>query len=310
MRRKIIRQGNNSYTLTLPIRWIDEHRLKPGEEIEIVPEGDALRLQPVTGRDVPESTVEIDLQAFRGETVRGILNQLYRHGFDRIQLLVKDEAQRKIVRQTTKETMLGFQLIEETERRIVVQNIAEPSEEKLDVILRRLFLTIAHEGERILAQLQAGKLNGPERAETRLLVDNYTNYIRRTIIRRHVGGPRGSYVLYYMASLLSLIAHSHYYLARYIEQEKLVVKDADILDLHEEVLALFRLVYENHYRNDFEKIDAINRRKAELQERIFGLLERKRGKLPVVLHYLMEQVRLMQLAVTPHYGLRVLDEER
>ena len=35
MRRKIIKQGNNSFTLTLPIKWVKENSIEKQNEVEV-----------------------------------------------------------------------------------------------------------------------------------------------------------------------------------------------------------------------------------------------------------------------------------
>ena len=46
MRRKIIKQGNNSYTLTLPIKWIRQLNLDKESELEIEESQHKLTLTP------------------------------------------------------------------------------------------------------------------------------------------------------------------------------------------------------------------------------------------------------------------------
>ena len=42
MRRRIIKQGNNSFTSTVPIKWIKENNLEAGDEIEVFEEDNQL----------------------------------------------------------------------------------------------------------------------------------------------------------------------------------------------------------------------------------------------------------------------------
>jgi len=44
MKRKIIRQGNNAYTLTLPISWIRQNSLTPKDELNIIEHGRILKI--------------------------------------------------------------------------------------------------------------------------------------------------------------------------------------------------------------------------------------------------------------------------
>ena len=104
-----------------------------------------------------------------------------------------------IVRELVRDTMLGFEIVREDENFCVVENIAEPSPEKYDVLLRKLFLTIKTEAEEILGEIQQNKkFNLKRRKDNKNFVDNYTNFIRRLVLKNKIKGSRDSYLLYYL----------------------------------------------------------------------------------------------------------------
>jgi len=48
MRRRIIKQGNKSFTLTLPIAWIRKNKLDQGEEVDIAIKDNLLQIIPTS----------------------------------------------------------------------------------------------------------------------------------------------------------------------------------------------------------------------------------------------------------------------
>ena len=36
MKRKVIKQGHNTLTITLPSKWVEKNTIVPGEEVEVV----------------------------------------------------------------------------------------------------------------------------------------------------------------------------------------------------------------------------------------------------------------------------------
>ncbi len=55
MRRKIIQQGNNSYTLTLPIGWVRDENILPGTEVIVEQEDKHLIVSLPKDARKPES---------------------------------------------------------------------------------------------------------------------------------------------------------------------------------------------------------------------------------------------------------------
>ncbi len=59
MRRKIIKQGHNTLTITLPSKWAKNFNLKSGDEIEIIERDNGLFLS--TEKKQESNKVQIDI---------------------------------------------------------------------------------------------------------------------------------------------------------------------------------------------------------------------------------------------------------
>jgi len=44
MKRRVIKQGNNTLTITLPRKWASSANIKAGDELDIIEEGDNLKI--------------------------------------------------------------------------------------------------------------------------------------------------------------------------------------------------------------------------------------------------------------------------
>jgi phosphate uptake regulator len=135
MRRKIVQHGNSTLTLSLPFRWIKAQRLKKGDELEVSEMGKNL-LVKVDRR--PERAVAA--LHFKKEDVfmkRSLLN-LYHDGYDEVRLdfdgpVPVGEILNKI------EELLGFEIVEQSEHRCVIRNVANVLPEEFEPMLRRVF---------------------------------------------------------------------------------------------------------------------------------------------------------------------------
>jgi phosphate uptake regulator len=299
MRRKIIKQGNNSYTLTLPIDWIRDEKLNEGSEVEINRDDADLRIHLPSDVKRIENAIEFDLRDFSQNTVKNILNQLYRKGYDKIILKYK-KSQINSIKNTTRELLLGFELTENDGSTCIIQNIAEPSVEKFDVIFRKIFFIIKEESSEILRSLKEGSLDLKQREIERNLLDQYNNLCRRLIVRDRIGGFE-SYSIYLVLSKLVLISHSYFNMYKSFIDLKLKPRE-EILEILNESNVLFSLFYESYYKKDLEMADKIKTLSDKLiDEKIYNLfLNPKRDG--IILYYLGEIIRNIQLASVNVYS--------
>jgi phosphate uptake regulator len=304
MRRKIIRQGNNSFTLTVPIEWIKERELQGGDDVDIDDEDGNLIVSVPIDKKKMEISVTIDLDSYNERTIRNILNQAYRKGFDKMILKIKEKAQLEDIRKITNDTLLGFEVVEEKEDSCTIQNIAEPSAEKYEVILRKIFLLTKQEAEEIYEELKQGKANSlPKRQQQKDIVDNFTNFIRRVIIRAKVGGTRDSYLLFYEASMLSLVFHAYYYLYKFVAGQKQKKISKDVLDLLKRSIDMFNRHYESFYKKDPAEAHEVQVMKTSLTNSINSMLMKKKGLDNYALKQIGEIVRMTQMSSTVVFGL-------
>ncbi len=308
MRRKIIRQGNHSYTLTLPIEWVRELSLDEGSEVELKQEGNDLLVIPSTLKKRLPSTISVNLKELEKSeerTIRNILNQAYRKGYDKIVLQLRDKQELKDVKEIVKSSLLGFEVVEEKESNCVVQSIAEPSSENYQAILRKLFFIIQEEGNEIFLDFAAQKVEKlDERKNVKDSFDNYTNFLRRIIARDKIGGSMDSYLHYVIVSRMSLVEHAYYYMYKRAAKEKKLSVQKKTLKFLEETNSLFKLLHQALFEKDFQKTHEVGVQKEKLIfEELYQLLEKSKGIDNIILYHCGEIIRLTHMISTNIFGL-------
>ena len=299
MRRRIIKQGNKSFTLTVPAKWIHENSLEGGDEIDIAEDEGNLLITIPERTKKKETVIHVELGDLPPRTIKNILNQSYRKGFDKIKISFKKPDHLKIIKEVTEKTLLGFEVVDESEDACTIQNIAEPSYDKYDIILRKIFLNIKNDAQEFYDELKKGKLENMNKwEEQKNNIDNFTNFLRRVIINNKVGGTRNSYLLFYLISHLSLIQHAYYYLYKYIAENKGTL-GKDIINLFKESNDTYNMLYEAYYKKDLELAHNVRALRDDLQKnKIYPMLEKKTGIDAVALYHIGEIIRITSLAST------------
>ncbi|MDW8021450.1 MAG: hypothetical protein RMI78_02325 [Nitrososphaerota archaeon] len=142
--RRLQRVGKATYAISLPKRWVVDRGLKPGDALEISEELDgSLCIKPLETR--PRLfPCRINAELCRSsEQLARLITACYRAGYDSIEIsftgMATPEAL-KSVKKTVTEALPGFDIIEETGSKLIIQNILDHSKYQLDDLLRRIHL--------------------------------------------------------------------------------------------------------------------------------------------------------------------------
>ncbi|MDP3882260.1 MAG: AbrB/MazE/SpoVT family DNA-binding domain-containing protein [Nanoarchaeota archaeon] len=303
MKRKIIQQGNNSYTVTLPIKWVREQGLEDNE-VEINEEDGRIVISIPEGAKKKGNFVRVNLGKYHPRTIKSILNGFYRKGFDKVTIGFESKEQLDQIKKSTRD-LLGFEVVEEDEKHCVLQNIAEPSGEKYEAILRKVFLSIKEDSQEMLESWKKGTLKDTKKyEESKNLVDTYTNFCRRVILKDKIGGSKESYFNMILLSRLSLIYHSYYYLAKFISSKKKLKVNLEIMNIFSKCNEMFSLLMDAFYKQDLNILDKIAVMKENtFNSEIYPLLQRCKGEDNVILYHLGEAIRLIQLTSINNFSL-------
>lgn len=142
--RRLQRVGKATFAVSLPKRWVVERGLRPGDIVEVSEELDgSLNIRPLEARSRLFSC-KINAELCRSqEQLARLITACYRAGYDSIEIsftkMVAPEIL-KSARETISEGLPGFEIVEETTSKLIIQNILDHSKYQLDELLRRIYL--------------------------------------------------------------------------------------------------------------------------------------------------------------------------
>ena len=142
IRRKIQRTGIATYTVSLPKTWVTRNEVQPGDSIFITEEADQsllLGLEKST-ETIKEETLDLSKYPHEAELIRKFislyLNGVHKVTFNSSQGISKD-VRKQIFDQTKK--VIGFEIVEETREKIVLQDFFSATSFSLQNVIRRAF---------------------------------------------------------------------------------------------------------------------------------------------------------------------------
>lgn len=174
MKRKVIRQGHNTLTITLPSEWAKKFNVDAGHEINL-DEVDGGLLLTTEKRDGDQKKVEIDISGMDIPTIWKHFMAVYREGYDEVKIKFdskyelespykyitqhrfdsrykkyKEKHSMSRVLQGFVDRFIGFEIVEHGKDYVVVKDMGEPTAKEFDNSLRRVFLLLKQMAEETL----------------------------------------------------------------------------------------------------------------------------------------------------------------
>lgn len=290
MKRKLIKQGIEGLTIYLPKKWADARGLKPGNEVDIAEVGEVLQ---ITAGVQKGQSVTLPLTGEDSDYALQFITHCYRLGYDAIVVESKDTKIRWLVEKQAVPLLLGFEVTDKTAENITLSNISEPSEDKFEIMLRRIFLIIQHFGEETVSLLHGQKTSFDPREEREQL-DRLIVFCKRTITKK-LNGFTKPMPYWELLTYLMAIGHGYQYLYEYLTHQKIKKGERETIAYAETLGKYFQQLYDAHFQKDLAKIRSLN---AKRREYCFTLPEKllDGSKEPNVIAKLQYCMRLTQLA--------------
>jgi phosphate uptake regulator len=276
MKRKVIKQGHNTLTITLPSKWALDHNIKAGDELNIDENNGSL----IIGTDKKSSLgqIEIDVSKIDRTSIMYFIRAMYRRGYDEIfvhfdnpvvpHFRFKEKVRVASVINTEVNRLVGVEVIEQKENFCVISDISDDSTREFNTILRKVFL---------LTKDALNSLSDGVRRNDRALIESveekhdmvtkFVSYCLRILNKKGFDDHKKIPFLYFIIESLDMILDVLKYSARQILEynKKFSKEGTEILSLMEKSFELF---YDLFYKWDENKIFELNSVRESIIEKI------------------------------------------
>jgi len=138
MKRKIIKQANQAYTITLPIEWVRKNNISEKSEVDLSIEGRSIIIN--SQNNVSGGKVKIDFSGMDITTVYRYLGALYAKGIDEVEITSKEDISSKII--SALNYFIGYALVSQEGNKYIVKDLGGEKQSDLDEIFKRVFQII------------------------------------------------------------------------------------------------------------------------------------------------------------------------
>jgi phosphate uptake regulator len=314
MKRKIIKQGHNTLTLTLPADWVKRLNLKSGDEIDIAEKENTLIIN--TDGNHKEMSCEIDIRGFTVPLLWRYFQSAYRAGCDEIKVFFdssKKEYEDAYHYYTTQfeyaklgekvppkpaiamiqeitNRFIGVDVIESGNGYCIIREMAQVSEKEFEHSLRRIFLVILQMFDIIIEAIEKNKIRDPSLCKEihtiDLNVDKLVDYCSRILNKISTHFPDNHKPLIFSSLfILELIGDEFKYIGKHLALTQQSVKDVTRLaKMNKEH---FERYYKLYYSFDRKQAITLGEKDVEVYEAHHNIKDKLHGDSRSIAKHLM-----------------------
>jgi phosphate uptake regulator len=280
MKRKIIKQGHNTLTMTLPSEWVKKLNLKAGDEIDVHENENSLVLNGF--ERIKEKSAVIDIKGFTVPLLWRFFQGAYRAGCDEIKIVFdentklyedpyhyyttqfdyaelgeqKPEKLILVAIQSLVDRFVGIEIIEHGKNYILIKEMGEVSAKEFDNSLRRIFLVVFQLFDRIMEAIEKNEIGSialcKDMHTIDLNIDRFVDYCARILNKINTSFPeKNKSLLFSTLYLLELLGDEFKYIGKHLAISKKSIQE--VLPLAEKVREHFDIYYKLFYKFEREK---------------------------------------------------------
>jgi phosphate uptake regulator len=265
MERKVIKQGHNTLTITLPRSWCDKFNIKEGNKISVEEQEGSFNLLIAPSKKEELKKVEIDIAGLDFASIRHTMRSVYKLGYDEI--LLKFDNSDIIELKTGKPStvmsvinhevgmLLGCEIVEQRKHSVLIKDFTFASLEEFDNILKKVFLLLSTyskdlvEGAKVMDKTFLKSMD-----EKHYNITKFIFFCLRILNKKGYKDFSKTPIIYYLISVLDDILDINKYVARdltFFKQKKLKKETIEILNM---VFDQIHNFYEYFYKPSKEKL--------------------------------------------------------
>ncbi len=300
MERTLVRQGKATLMVSIPSNWAMINGLKKGSSVRLEPQEGRLVISPA--KKPERKKTEISLGSRTESTIRTLITNAYRCGYDIIKVSYANEKMFETLHHIVKTRLIGFDVTRKGEGWCIVEIITEPSERQFENILEKFFLsvkTLVKTTEKRCRNPEAISFNEIEATQER--IQSYDNFCRRIMNKQEQLDGKKQFCW----AFLALMIHGErelYHANKVLKRGVKIGKECD------ELLAGIRDLVESlekaYKKKDITVIERIHKQEKELiYTKGYSLLRKKSGEGAIVLYHLLASIRQFYQANSPLTGM-------
>ena len=294
MKRKVVKQGTNTLTISLPQDWSRKYNIQNGDELDLDEDNNNLIIKTSSDKFYDRRTIELgELR----KLVNILIIQSYKDGADEIKIIsneVKPDDLKRVLDES-----IGYEIISSDNNSIIIKDLSGSSNHDFNTLFRRvLFLLQTILDESYEALKDNDKEAVSSLIEKDLDINKFSSHCIRTLSKNKVPKDKEKYlIMHEMEELGDFIKDIH----KKVLKHNIEV-DNKILETIFQSKLFFDQCHEFYFNPKRNKALEIANNNESLRKKIDQLMEELEGKqlllLPPLYSLVNKIVSLQRLSLS------------
>jgi len=260
MRRKVIKQAGQAYTVTLPIQWVRDFGIDAKKEVDITVRGNQLIF--TSEQSTLGEVLTLDATNLSKRSLYQTIFALYARGVDEIR--IKSSKQIFSIVRDCVPQLISFAVFEEKEY-CVLKEIGMSSADQLENMYKQVWQLIMQYYESVIADVCGPLSVGVEEINKRdQEINKFCLYLQRLISKQAYSNPQQGQIFSQYAFLLEMMSDDINRIWRFSAEQKKHAKPlAKLLTLS---LTCLQDAFHISYNLNHNRIDILRRRRDDIRE--------------------------------------------
>jgi len=296
MKRKIIKQGHNTFTITLPSKWAKHHNLRPGTEIDVIEQGNSI-IASLDSSEGKPNRAEIDISGLPNPLLWRFVSAVYRAGYNEFKInfegieddksrmdefsyditdwfyrgeLPKDRVHRLSAIEAIQALVnrfVGVEIVEQKQNYVIVKQFGEITYKEFDNALKRIFMVLNSMSKEVLEGIEKkdrSTLKAIHMIDTN--IDRFEDYCLRVLNVKGYADYKKTPAMYSTIFLLEMVGDEYKRVAKHALEDK-PKYGPEMLKFFRDVNEQFSLYYDLFYHFDRNKAIKIFEREEQFYKR-------------------------------------------
>jgi phosphate uptake regulator len=282
--RKLIQHGLSSLTVSLPIKWLKDRALNKGDPIFIDTQGNKLVLSTKEPLQIEKASV--DVTKLDRTSILYHIQSLYRFGYNEIEVtfnkqtamhyrLDKEVGVSSVIHYIVNR-LIGAEIVEQGNNRILIKYITKEYDEDFKVVLRRVFFLLEETAGSLLAGIRNMDYNAVAATDDKHdNIAKFISYALRLLNKYGYPDVKKTCFYYHIIASLDKIVDIMKYNARNILKNKKKFK-RETLEIWKNVNDSIKIYHQLFYNFSLEKVEELSKNR----DRTKNLIMQKMDSIP------------------------------
>ena len=306
MKRRVVKHGSSTLTISLPSKWVKRFAVKPGDELDISDERGNLIIR--TNKDVEcVQNARINMHDF-GIIAGRSLTALYKAGCDCIRIDYGKPDQIPKVDLIVPQ-LIGFEIMHQDDKGCLIKEISHPVHNvDLDEMIKRTFLLLLSISKDFVDNIHKNDRNVLQNIMNRdASINKFTNFCRRAIIKKGLAHIKEAPMLYYIVEELENLGDEYKYFAKYLLDNDISIKNKDVLRLLGSVHDLLNSYFLLYFKFNIDHANKVAKQGKEIIKEINTTLTVHDPRDQHALEYLSRMASVLIKSLSPLLTLKIPD---